>query len=423
MASQTVEAVTERFAAPSGAASHVTLGGQRIGLSSSSGTDGPEAGGSASGKSSGLSSGPNAPGSRFGAGFGTGPGQAEPDAKEALTALAAAGEEDGGGSDYSVIPGAPAAARSRTMTGRDLLLGSAFHLSAGGGDGGFAPRWTAWGRASLERFQNRDGGLPVDGEVVTGVFGADMERGRWLTGIALTHSVGEGGMRPRGMAMTYDIESTVTAVNPYVRARLSDRLSAWVLGGYGTGELTLTQKRGASDGQEAGTGRTSWKTDIAMMLGAAGARGEVLTPAEAAGFALAERGDAFWVRTTSDAIRNVAGLGNLAAAEADASRVRLVLEGSRAMALEGGATLTPLLELGVRNDGGDAETGAGLEAGGGLRYADPSSGVSMDLKARTLLAHAESGYREWGVSGALRVAPGARGRGLSLTRKRLKHGV
>ena len=159
----------------------------------------------------------------------------------------------------------------------------------------------------------------------------------------------------------------------------------------------------------------SWKTDIAMTLGAAGARGEVLTPEEAPGFALAVRGDAFWVRTTSDAIRNVEGLGNLAAAEADASRVRLVLEGSRAVALEGGATLTPLLELGVRQDGGDAETGAGLEAGGGLRYADPSSGVSMDLKARTLLAHAESSYREWGVSGALRVAPGAQGRGLSLT--------
>ena len=39
----------------------------------------------------------------------------------------------------------------------------------------------------------------------------------------------------------------------------------------------------------------------------------------------------------------------------------------------------------------------------------------MDLRARTLLAHAEGGYREWGVSGALRVAPGAAGRGLSLS--------
>ena len=121
------------------------------------------------------------------------------------------------------------------------------------------------------------------------------------------------------------------------------------------------------------------------------------------------------MRTTSDALRGVEGLGNLAATDADASRVRLVLEGSRAMTLEGGGTLMPNIELGVRHDGGDAETGAGLELGGGLRYADPASGVSMDLKARTLLAHAESGYREWGVSGALRVAPGAQGRGLSLT--------
>ena len=57
----------------------------------------------------------------------------------------------------------------------------------------------------IERFENRDGGLPVDGEVVTGVFGADRSRGKWLAGVALSVSEGEGGMRPRGMAMTYDL--------------------------------------------------------------------------------------------------------------------------------------------------------------------------------------------------------------------------
>ena len=71
--------------------------------------------------------------------------------------------------------------------------------------------------------------------------------------------------------------------------------------------------------------------------------------------------------------------------------------------------------MGLRHDGGDAETGAGLEVGGGLAWSDPSSGVSADLRARTLVAHAESGYREWGASGTLRIVPGARGRGLSLS--------
>ena len=303
------------------------------------------------------------------------------------------------------------------MTARDLLLGSSFRLSAGGGNSGSAPRWTAWGRAALERFEDSGGGLPLDGEVVTGVFGADRESRGWLAGVALTHSVGEGGMRPRGMAMEYDVDSELTAVHPYVRLRLSNRLSAWVLAGYGQGDLTLTQKReaGGADGEGAGTGRTAWKTDTAMTLGAAGARGDVLVPAETGGFGLALRGDAFWVRTTSDPIRGVEGLGNLAGADADASRVRLVLEGSRVLTLGSGATLAPSLEVGVRHDGGDAESGAGMELGGSLRYADPSSGLAADVSARTLLTHGDGDYREWGVSGALRWTPGARGRGLSLT--------
>ena len=400
VAGQTVAAVTERLAAPAGTGSHVTLGGQRIG---------PIASGGSSGLVSGADRGPGQPPAS--------------DAKRVPTALAAAGEANrgwrsgtGSALGAGVIPGSPGAAESRGMTGRDLLLGSAFHLSAGGGGDGRGPRWTAWGRASLERFENADGGLPVDGEVVTGVVGADWERGDWLAGVALTHGVGEGAMHPRRMAMEYHIDSTVTAFNPYLRVRLSERLSAWALVGYGRGDLTLTQKREASgDGAEAGSGRTAWEADLALTLGAAGARGALLVPEETGGFGLALRGDAFWVRTTSDAIRGVEGLGNLAAAEADASRVRLVLEGSRVVALAGGRTLTPSLELGVRQDGGDAETGMGLVLGGGLRYADPGSGVSMELGARTLLAHADSGYREWGLSGALRVAPGGAGRGLSLS--------
>ena len=45
---------------------------------------------------------------------------------------------------------------------------------------------------------------------------------------------------------------------------------------------------------------------------------------------------------------------------ADASRLRAVLDDSRTFALAGGAVLTPSLELGVRHDGGDAETGTGM---------------------------------------------------------------
>ena len=100
---------------------------------------------------------------------------------------------------------------------------------------------------------------------------------------------------------------------------------------------------------------------------------------------------------------------------ADASRMRLALEGSRSFETGGGGVLTPGLELGVRRDGGDAETGTGVELGGGLSWADTDSGLSMEARVRTLVAHEDSGYEEWGASGAVRLDPGASGRGLSFS--------
>ena len=80
---------------------------------------------------------------------------------------------------------------------------------------------------------------------------------------------------------------------------------------------------------------------------------------------------------------------------------------------EGGA-LTPSLEVGVRHDGGDAETGTGIEVGGGLSYTDPALGLTVDAKVRSLVAHEDTDYAEWGASGSVHIDPGASGRGLTL---------
>ena len=120
--------------------------------------------------------------------------------------------------------------------------------------------------------------------------------------------------------------------------------------------------------------------------------------------------DALYAGTISEAIAGVKG------PDANARRLLLRLEGSWVHAFEGGATLTPSLEIGARHDGGDAETGFGADVGGGIVLADPRSGFSLALNARGLLAHEASGFREWGVSGALRYDPDpVSERGLSLT--------
>ena len=95
--------------------------------------------------------------------------------------------------------------------------------------------------------------------------------------------------------------------------------------------------------------------------------------------------------------------------------MRFLLEGSHGIVLAGGQSLRPSLEVGLRHDGGDAETGTGIELGAGVRYAAPALGLTVEGKARGLLAHEDTDYREWGASGSVRIDPGAAGRGLSLT--------
>ena len=87
--------------------------------------------------------------------------------------------------------------------------------------------------------------------------------------------------------------------------------------------------------------------------------------------------------------------GNMEPARATVTRLRLGLEASRPFALGpgsgsgagGGAVLTPSLEIGVRHDGVDAETGFGLDLGGGLALSDPKRGLQAELRGRGLLAH------------------------------------
>ena len=121
---------------------------------------------------------------------------------------------------------------------------------------------------------------------------------------------------------------------------------------------------------------------------------------------LALKSDALWVRTTSDAAPGLQAVDG-----ADVSRVRLLLSGRHERVLANGGVITPSIELGVRYDDGDAETGMGVELGGGLRYADPLRGLTVETAARTLLAHEDGGYEEWGVGGTLQFDPGVLGRG------------
>ena len=147
----------------------------------------------------------------------------------------------------------------------------------------------------------------------------------------------------------------------------------------------------------------SYRTDMDLSMAAAGVRGDLLSPRQAGGLWLAVESDALFVRTTSGAGSGRSGL--LAAAAADVSRLRLGLEGSVDFALSGGESLRPALEVGLRHDGGDAETGFGVEVGGGSVFADPGRGLTAQVTVRGLLAHQASDFRDCMLSGSLRFDP------------------
>ena len=393
VADHVVDAVGERLEGSPGGGSQVTLGGQRIPLG-------------------GAGNGPF-PGSTAGS-------DTREDGTAADTLAAFADRISGDGAGTGRVDrgdgGAEDAARrraSRTLNEREMLLGSSFVLALGGA-GGTGTAWTAWGRPAASGFDGVADGLSVDGEVTTFTLGADAARGRWLGGVALAHSTGEGGFRDHADSDhdgggTGTLESTLASVHPYLRFRASERLSLWGVLGYGTGDLTLSV-------DAAGTQpRRTWKTDTGMWMAASGARGVLLSAPDTGGFELAARGDVRFVGMRSEASTGADGAGPLAATESQTSRLRFLLEGSHRIELAGGQTLRPSLEVGLRHDGGDAEIGTSIEVGAGVSYADPELGLTVEGKARGLVAHKATDYREWGASGSVRIDPGATGRGLAIS--------
>ena len=300
--------------------------------------------------------------------------------------------------------------RSRTMSARDLLTGSRFSLTGETDSSGGSVAF--WGRASQGRFDGGQDTLSLDGEVTTGLLGADYARGGWLVGLALARVEGEGGYRDGDAgsdamsaeeaaaqsAMAGKVESALTAAIPYASLRASERLKLWGAAGFGSGDVTL----GTAPGSESGaSGGQTMQADTEWTMAAAGLRGDLLAPAAGSegGPALALVADALWARTAS---KKAAGL---VASDADVTRLRLGLEGSWRVALEGGGSLTPRLELGARHDGGDAETGLGVELGGGVAWAHPSAGLSLDIEGRTLLAHGDGDLTDRGVSASIAFDP------------------
>ena len=252
------------------------------------------------------------------------------------------------------------------LTDRGLLVGTAFSVAAGDSATG-KPITSLWGRGAVSSFEGQEGKLTVEGEVTTAMLGADVVHDRWTAGAIVAHTQADGSYSEANQGT---VTSDLTGVYPYGRYALTGRLTAWGIGGYGRGRLGLRP-----DGEE------TIETDIDLVMGGMGVRGLLRAPSRDEGLEMALTSDVLGARSRSEATQG------LAAAEADVTRLRLGVESTWRGARIGGGKFSPGLDLALRHDGGDAETGFGLDLGSDVDWSHPGSGFRVGLAGRVLLVH------------------------------------
>ena len=277
----------------------------------------------------------------------------------------------------------------------DRMQGSSFDLTLDSdGDGAKDRGWALWGRGVGSFISGMTlGDSKLDGRVGAAYFGADHHWGdKVVLGAAVSHSRGTLDYADIGGGAAR-LGANLTAVHPYVHWSPREGLGLWGMMGLGRGTADLDL---GADRKEMG---------IDLRMAAFGGRNEL---AQVGGVDLALKGDAFVASVGSEAV------SGLRSVRGDTRRTRLMLEGSRTLQVSPESQLTPSVEVGVRLDGGDAETGAGMELAGSLSYLHQPTGLSVKARGHWLAAHQAQDFQERGFGVTVRLDPGADGTGLSL---------
>ena len=285
------------------------------------------------------------------------------------------------GNSYGISSGLNAAAsRYRNLTLRDALSRSAFRYAREMPSGN---SFGVWGQGSFSRFSGSEAGADMDGDVMSGTVGIDNRFSGWLHGIAVSRSESEGAYRIAGED-SLSLSASLTGVYPYARYNLTDRLRVWGTGGYGSGSLRLQ-----------GDSLASSTSDLSMMLGSVGISGDIVSAASSGGFGLSWQTDAMLLRSS------LASSDALSAVSAMVHRLRLSLESSYILRMGNRASLAPKVQLGVRQDGGDAEQGMGMDVAGGLGFIHSGWGLRAQVDMHGMVVHEDSDFEQWGVSGMI----------------------
>ncbi len=280
------------------------------------------------------------------------------------------------------------------LTLEELANGTGFDLERSFAEG-YLNVWGAGGYGQFEMTPR--GSYEMDGGVMSAILGVDHEGANHVLGLALAYHGGSGTFSGLGSGSAEgDIGSNLFSLHPYVRVTVDDMFHIGGSIGFGTGDLRIEQAGGET--VELGMGMP--------IMAAADVRVD-LSLAET--WILAIQADGNVVQMGS------AETDDMPAVEAGSSRLRLGLENSFAFLLGEGVSLAPVLEAGVRFDGGDAETGVGLDLAGAVRFDAAAAGLMVEARGQASLANLPEeeaddadeapALRNWSVSGVVRWRP------------------
>ncbi len=247
----------------------------------------------------------------------------------------------------------------------ELLAGCRMSRSMPVSSGSFS----IWGQGAFRQFNGQaEDDLTVSGEVTTGMLGADYQWNRaWRAGALMAHSQGDGSFEISDESG--EISSALTGFYPYI-SYTHMGWDVWLSVGLGHGNAEMSDLKG----------------DLTSRFGAVG-----MWAALASGSAtrLSYHGDIL-VTDTEINDHNISS---------EMYRIRAGLEVTTRIT----DRIRPYVEANVRQDGGSAETGTGLELGGGIRFAHPAVRIRGEVRTQGLIMHTADGLTEWGISGALQI--------------------
>ncbi len=257
----------------------------------------------------------------------------------------------------------------------ELLAGCRVSQSTLGSGGSFR----MWGQGAFRQFHGRgEGALTLDGEVTTGMLGMDYGWGKiggsnWVAGMLLARSQGDGSFEV--VEQSGEITVGLTGIYPYV-SYTRPGWDLWLSVGAGRGQAEVLELKG----------------DLVSRFGAMGVRRALISKGA---IGLSYHGDILMTDAEIDDHDITA----------EVYRIRAGLEITTQIT-DG---IRPYVEANVRQDGGSAETGTGLELSAGVRLAYPAWRLRAEMHTQGLVMHTVDGFTEWGFSGSFQVGTRSEG--------------